>query len=203
MTTQAERRSKMRERLIEATLDILLDSGYHRTTTTEIVKRAGVSRGALVHHFACKADLIAAAADKMLDDATLEIEDLAARLAKMDITLKDFMDHLWEQFSGRLFYITIEYVTAARTDDELRVKLVPVVVRFHDALDSIWRRFFKKSRLTRAQVDMILNMTLCLLRGMGVQTVLRRDPEYYDGMLAVWRDILVRIVHVQEKVGPA
>ena len=86
MTTQAERRSKMRERLIEATLDILLDSGYHRTTTTEIVKRAGVSRGALVHHFACKADLIAAAADKMLDDATLEIEDLAARLAKMDIT---------------------------------------------------------------------------------------------------------------------
>ena len=50
---------------------------------------------------------------------------------------------------------------------------------------------------------MILNMTLCLLRGMGVQTVLRRDPEYYDGMLAVWRDILVRIVHVQEKVGPA
>jgi AcrR family transcriptional regulator len=202
MTAQAVRRAKMRERLIEATLDSLMEIGYHRTSTTEIVRRAGVSRGALVHHFACKADLIAAASEKMLDDANREIEDLAARLAKTDITLNDFMHHLWDKFSGRLFYITLEYVTAARTDEELRLKLAPVVARFHGALDTIWRRFFKKSRLTRTQVDMILNMTLCLLRGMGVQTVLRRDPDYYEGMLTAWKELLVRIVQVQDSAGP-
>jgi len=195
--TQEMRSAETRRKLVDATLDALMDLGYQNTSTLEIVRRAGVSRGALVHHFPSKADLVAAAAEQMLERATDEIRELAANVRSAGMTLDDFVDHLWGMFSGRLFYITLEYVTRARTDPDLREKLSPVVVKFHRALDAIWRRFFRGTRLTGAQVDQILNLTLCLLRGMGVQTVLRDDPRYYDELLSTWKALLSQVVEVQ------
>ncbi len=60
---QEEKSSAMRARIINATIECLDSVGYSKTTTSEIVKRAGVSRGALQHHFHSKDDLIMAAAD--------------------------------------------------------------------------------------------------------------------------------------------
>jgi len=53
----------MRWRLVEATLDALMEHAYNNTSTTEIVRLAGVSRSAFDHHFSCKAELIAAASE--------------------------------------------------------------------------------------------------------------------------------------------
>ena len=55
--TQEERTAAMRERLLNATVECLYELGYAKTTTTAIVERAGVSRGAQLHHFPTKADL--------------------------------------------------------------------------------------------------------------------------------------------------
>src|SRR3546814_4234535 len=60
------------------------------------------------------------------------------------------------------------------------LRMIPVIRDFHAALDSIWREFFYGTRLDTVEVNTTLNTTLCLLRGMGVQTVLRQDPPYYD-----------------------
>jgi len=200
MPSQELKSERMRQRLVNATLDVLMELGYPNTSTSEIVRRAGVSRGALSHHFKCKADLIAAASEHMLKEATQEIEELASKLMSTDITLNAFLDRLWEMFSGRLFYITLEYVAAARTDGELQAKLVPVVKKFHASLDTIWHRFFRQTKLTDTQVEMVLNMTLCLLRGMGVQTILRQDPLYYTNMISAWKKLLAQIIEVQSKV---
>src|SRR5436190_18849808 len=59
--TQAERRATTRTALLDATIDCLVEEGYAGTTTTRIVERAGVSRGAQVHHFPTKAELVAEA----------------------------------------------------------------------------------------------------------------------------------------------
>ena len=199
--TQEMRSAEMCRRLLDATLDVLMEVGYHRASTPEIVRRAGVSRGALMHHYPSKADLVAAAAEHMLDNATADIRELAASVKSADMTLDDFVDHLWEKFSGRLFYITLEYVTTARTDAELQEKLSPVVAKFHGALDEIWSQFFQGTRLTSSQVDIILNLTLCLLRGMGAQTVLRDDPGYYKKLLSAWKGLLSQVVEVQSGSG--
>jgi AcrR family transcriptional regulator len=202
MANQETKSERMRQRLVNATLNVLMESGYHHTSTTEIVRRAKVSRGALSHHFKCKADLIAAASEQMLEEATHEIEELASKLISTDLTLYAFLDRLWDKFSGRLFFITLEYVAAARTDKELQAKLVPVVKKFHRSLDTIWRRFFRQTRMDDTQVEMVLNMTLCLLRGMGVQTILRQDPEYYSNMISAWKKLLAQITEVQSVHKP-
>lgn len=190
--TQAMRTSETRMKLIEATLDILLKDGYARATTADIADLAGVSRGALTHHFESKDDLVADALEHLLKSATQDIAVLSEKVAQGHLNLEVFLEKLWELFSGRLFLVTLEYVTEARHNAWLHAKVVPLVREFHAALDQIWRSFFEDSGLTSAEASATLNATLCLLRGMGVQTVLRDDPAYYRGLLDLWKKLVLQ-----------
>ncbi|MGA8126368.1 MAG: helix-turn-helix domain-containing protein, partial [Mycobacterium sp.] len=54
--TQAERSAAMRTRLLDATIECLVSYGYAGTTTPRVAERAGVTRGAQIHHFRSKED---------------------------------------------------------------------------------------------------------------------------------------------------
>src|ERR1700757_797172 len=64
--TQAQRRDAMRRRLLAATVASLAEDGYAGSTLSSIVRRAGVSRGAQVHHYPNKQALILDAAEDLM-----------------------------------------------------------------------------------------------------------------------------------------
>ena len=59
--SQSERRAETIELLLDATIATIAELGYHRATTAEICARAGVTHGALFHHFETRIDLVLAA----------------------------------------------------------------------------------------------------------------------------------------------
>lgn len=73
--TQAERRASTRRALLDAARSLFAEKGYHGTAAEEIVRRAGVTRGALYHHFEDKKDLFRAVVDEMEDEIDEEIEE--------------------------------------------------------------------------------------------------------------------------------
>ncbi|MDV6226972.1 TetR/AcrR family transcriptional regulator [Nitratireductor aquimarinus] len=192
---QAQARSiATREKLITTALDVIYDVGYNKASTPEFSKRAGVSRGALLHHFPTRADIIVAAMDRLLNDGTRDIRDAAVAVAQQKIGLDELMDFLWTMFSGRFFYISIEFINEARTDPDLREQMLPVVKSFHEALDGIWSELHREEDCPPHEAQIVLNLTICLLRGMGIQTVLKDDPEYFSSMLEAWKAILPHLV---------
>ena len=73
---QADRTRAMRARLLEATVELLVERGFAGTSTTLVSDRAGVSRGAQLHHFPTKNDLVVAAVEHLTERRGAE---LAAR----------------------------------------------------------------------------------------------------------------------------
>lgn len=69
-TPNLERRAQMRAKLIAAARALFVEKGFAEASTPDIVKRAGVTRGALYHHFADK---------EALFRAVVEAEALAVR----------------------------------------------------------------------------------------------------------------------------
>src|SRR5579871_6267699 len=60
---QAQKSASTRTLIIEAAIKCLVELGYARTTTTVIAEKAGLSRGAMLHHFPSKMGIVRAAVD--------------------------------------------------------------------------------------------------------------------------------------------
>src|SRR6476661_4460498 len=78
--TQQQRRDETRRALLDAAVESLIDVGCARTTTLEVQRRANVSRGALLHHFPSKAELMVAAVDHLAEMRARELKQLAGQL---------------------------------------------------------------------------------------------------------------------------
>lgn len=63
-----ERKAEMRNRLLDAAVDLLMRKGAAETTTREIAEEAGLSAGALYHYFSSKEELFGAITDRFVAD---------------------------------------------------------------------------------------------------------------------------------------
>jgi len=68
--TKAEQADATRTALSAAARQLFTERGYAATSTTEIVERAGVTRGALYHHFAAKDELFRAVFEQLEGEVT-------------------------------------------------------------------------------------------------------------------------------------
>lgn len=125
-----ERRAQTHAALLDATLACLVERGYGRTSTNDIIRLAGVSRGALLHHFASKAELMGAAVGHVFDRCEVEFREAFAQLPVEERTLETAVLRLWEIFRSPVYDAALELFVAARTDRDLRAVLRPVLMRF-------------------------------------------------------------------------
>ena len=122
--TQQQRRDETRRALLDAAVESLIEVGFARTTTLEVQRRANASRGALLHHFPSKAELLVAAVDHLAEMRARELKMLAKDLPEGRARTDAVLELLWQCFSGTFFQVAMELRTAARTDAELRPVLV-------------------------------------------------------------------------------
>ncbi|MBB4856429.1 AcrR family transcriptional regulator [Mycobacteroides chelonae] len=121
--TQEERSAAMQARLLEATIECLVEFGYSGTTTSRIASRAGVTRGALIHHFQSKSELMAESVRHLAFKRTQAVlEELMAMDQSAD-PIQRYLDVLWRIHQGPLFVAVVELLIAARTEVDLRVHL--------------------------------------------------------------------------------
>ncbi|HBL54414.1 MAG TPA: TetR/AcrR family transcriptional regulator [Candidatus Lambdaproteobacteria bacterium] len=197
--TQEERSTETKKRLLEATIDCLNELGFNKTGTVEIARRAGVSRGALVHHFPSKHDLIVATAEYHWNRIAEEVRNLAMTMHGGQLSLDAFIDGIWNKvFLIRGSSATIEMIIAARTDSKLRRELVPMLNRLYSNYDEIWSQFFHNSGVSPERIEMLFDLTIELLRGMTLQRVLKDEPEYYQKFLDSWKTIIATCL-IEEK----
>jgi AcrR family transcriptional regulator len=118
--TQAERRAGTQAALLDATLDCVVEHGYARVTSAQIADRAGVTRGALAHHFTTKAELVVASLSYLAERLVARFHDSPPQGADEPETLLAVLDHLWALHTEPVFTAAIELSVASRTDTELR-----------------------------------------------------------------------------------
>lgn len=140
--TQEERSSSMRARLLDATVECLLQVGYAGTTTIEIARRAGVSRGAQLHHFPTKAELVITAVEYLAERRHREFTDAFAKLPPGADRTAAAIDLLWQILSGPTFYAWLELLVAARTDPELRPSVTAATDRLMQRIDQTFHDLF-------------------------------------------------------------
>ena len=108
--SNAERREKTVGKLLAAGRSLFLEKGYAETGTPEIVKRAGVTRGALYHHFADKLDLFRAVVRQEAAAVAAEIGAKTATAMDPSVSLMTGADAYFDAMAapGRAFLLLVE-----------------------------------------------------------------------------------------------
>jgi AcrR family transcriptional regulator len=191
---QQERSRATQQRLLEATVDCLVEYGWSGASTTVIAERAGVSRGAQLHHYPTRAALVLAAVEHLAERRAAEIRAEATALAvDGDRRLDQVIDMLAAAFTGPLFVAALEVWVAARTDEELRTALVPLEARVGREMHRLAVDLLDADE-TRPGVREAVQATLDLLRGLGVANLLSDDSHRREQLLAAWKRQLAAVV---------
>lgn len=192
--TQQQRRDETRRALLDAAVESLIEVGFARTTTLEVQRRADVSRGALLHHFPSKAELLVAAIAHLAEMRAHELKRLSAELPEGRARTDAVLGLLWQCFSGTFFQVAMELRTAARTDPELRPVLATAERVLRDGIVAQARTLFGKDVSEHPGLERALDLTLQLMIGAAMSAVLHGDDKRLDDLIEDWKALFPTVL---------
>ncbi len=199
--TQAERSDAMRRRLLAATLQSLAEDGYAGSTLSSIVRRAGVSRGAQVHHYPNKQALILDAADDLLRSSYRTLGAVLLSVADEDNRLEALVKATWEQlFSTPAYRAYAELLVASQRDPVLAEALRGMLLRVSKLYEPAVEHYFEPAPGAREDLKALFLQFSCLLGGLAAQTHLLQDPSYVADQLKLWTRQAQRVMRARKGV---
>lgn len=193
-TWQAHKSANMRRLILEAAMDAIVEHGYARVTTQVIVERAGVSRGAMLHHFPKKQDLLAALVQHIFERRNTEFTAELVKSAETGHT-DDLraLDIYWTQSKNPSFVAMVELSLAARTDPQLAAAFLPIsqkianeVYTEHIAGFSEWDGHFEA-------FETAADLVRCVVLGLTVAYDIRTSTIRRDKVLSLAREAIKRL----------
>lgn len=191
--TQEERRAVTQARLLEATTECLVELGWAGTSTTEVARRAGVSRGAQQHHYPTKMLLVAAALEHLLERQRLEYERAFAALPAEHRNVEGALDLLWDTFREAPSLALMELAMAARTDESLRALSIDLNERIIQVIIETFYRLFPAS-LPEDVVSTMIRAVFAALIGLTMQNSLDNDAHGHQAAVLAQIKLFARVL---------
>ena len=172
---QAGRSAATRAKLIHATIATLNALGYTATTTIEVVRRARVSRGAMLHHFSTRADLLLATAEHILREQEIERRDVLRTVERGKPRFFSITDAMWNTMQQPEGVALTEIMLGARSDPEIHAPFSALMKAFNrrllDGPNEVADEFARDdTRLVRAMA----RLHVAAMRGLVI------DKLYWD-----------------------
>ena len=193
---QQTKSENTRGTILEAAIQCFYDLGYNNTTTEKIAKKAKVSRGAMLHHFPSRMDLIRAAVAhlsmkrlELFEEQETKIQENAEHSL-----IDEGIDAFWEQLHSPLYVVFHELQVASRTDADLREVMDSGKKEFRDNWQEITARVFPDLALSE-EFNTANELTYYLLEGLALSgathgAVPKRMIRWLKGQLRIMsRDV--------------
>jgi AcrR family transcriptional regulator len=168
MGWQARKSQATRNQIINAAIRCIVESSYSNTTTMKIAEKAGLSRGAMLHHFPSKKDIVRAVVDylheKRLGAFRRSIREIPEDADRVKLAVRSY----WQHVNHPLYIAIFELAVAARTDKELRDILHPAQLAFDREWYETAREVFPEWQSDPEAFDLALNLTQQLMEGMSM-----------------------------------
>jgi len=184
----AERTAAMRKRLIEAAIDCLNRLGYAATTLQVVTDAAGVSRGAVLHHFPNKVDLMLAVAEYAAEKQNRLVSRLLANTVPgMDRYLAITMA-TWEAMTRPPAIALHEIMVGSRSDPELGEQFPAVLENLQKSqLEGVWEQAQSVGITDRAAIEAMCHLHNAAMRGLSIELHITGDRAKADAAMRLLR----------------
>lgn len=192
--TQKDRSESMQRKVLDATLRCIGERGYIGVSLQDIADAAGVSRGAITHHYSSKMALTSSAIQHFVQWRYEKVH--RAFEGKADLDLRGRLDVLWGEFQA-IFPIMFELIVALRSDKELLALYKSSAKTRLEEVITGYDEFFPE--LTGMQVPgVVIAVMAAFYRGVYIESV-SRDPAYIEEMKQVFQDMLMKYLGLDDQ----
>ena len=169
--SHAERTAETRARVMAAVVESMAEVGYQKTTAAEIARRAGVTWGAVQHHFGDKDGILMA----VLEDSFNRFADLLGEppdaAADLEVRVSLFVERSWAHFSSAHYRSTFEILLNLPPDLEMNWQSEML-----ESFTRIWSGYFGGARAggrrSGRQIVELMHYTISVLSGLAATAML-------------------------------
>lgn len=190
--SQAERTAETRGRIIGAVVESIADVGYQRTTASEIEARAGVTWGAVQHHFGGKDGILRAVVEDSFERFAERLADIDADGHSLEKRVAAFIERAWEHFASDHYRSTFEILLnhSGWEGDEQDPRWQDAMF---EAWGRVWNRLFGDTGLSRRRSAALQRYTIASLTGIASLVMLGAEDARIGGAeLELLKETLVR-----------
>lgn len=135
----AQRTAAMRRKLIDAAIECLHEHGYGKTTLQRVTDIADVSRGAFLHHFPTRADLLVAVAEFAAEKQNKHVSRLLADTKPGRERFDAITMATWDALQQPAAIALLEIKIGARSDQEIGEPFADVIRSLTDfQTNGVW-----------------------------------------------------------------
>jgi AcrR family transcriptional regulator len=187
--SNAERAAETRARIVAAVVESIAELGFQRTTAAEIARRAGVTWGAVQHHFGGKEGILVAVLEDSFNRFAERFADIDVEGMSLEKRVSLFVDRAWAHFASPHFRSTLEILLHYAAPDPEDVWPDELLA----AWNRIWSGLFYDAQLSRGRLLRLQRYTIALLVGLASLEVFERAPNpLRNGELGLLKDTLTR-----------
>lgn len=174
--SHAERSATMRKRLIDAAIDCLNEYGLGMTTLQRITDRANVSRGAFIHHFPTRVDLLIAVAEHAAETQNIHVRRRLGRLQPGLPIFEAITSATWEAIVQPTAIALLEIMIGARSDAELARRFRPLIDRLQAAQrEGVWEQAQLAGIKDRETILTMVHLHTAAMRGLVLELMYSED----------------------------
>jgi AcrR family transcriptional regulator len=186
--SHAERTAATRARVMAAVVESIAEVGFQKTTAAEIARRAGVTWGAVQHHFGDKDGILLAVLEDSFAAFAAKLGDAPDEGAELEKRVGHFVERSWEHFASPLYRSTFEILLNLPPDLEpsWQKEMLGAWIR-------IWSRYFPDGRIAGRRPLDLMHYTISVLSGLAATQMLEGpDGEVRSAELGFLKDTLAR-----------
>jgi AcrR family transcriptional regulator len=188
--TQTQRRNETQRKILDTAIAILRAKGYAGLRTVDVADLAGVSRGALTHHFPSKELLVAGALQDVFVRAAQQGLTRAHGRPTVEQAVEALLDDYQDFYFSGFFLIAIELTTASGSDSEIAEKAREISTSNRAPVEAAWTKALTESGMPKKSAKDIVLLTGSIVRGLAVRKLLKDDPPSFKRQLTLWRQMV-------------
>jgi AcrR family transcriptional regulator len=194
--TQAQRRASTRALILDCTAQCLLERGYAATTVSAVQERAGLARGTVQHHFPTRTELLIAATTRVVDLRLEQFRREAELLPPGRDRLQSVVDLAWRDLNSPAFFTALDLWVAARTDTELRERLVHEERRVFTEMRRLYLEVVGEPYASDPRAEILVEFTIDLLTGLSMTAMLTGTLGEREAVVRRWKRALAVLIGI-------
>ena len=181
-TLQEKKSKSTRNLILDSAIECLYEEGYSATSTALIAAKAGLSRGAMVHHYPTRTDLIKALIEHLNEKRKFAFGQFVALIPNTKrLEQEAGIEAYWELLTSKESIALKELRNAARTDNQYS----EILRQATREIENEWRDFvltlFPEWKNKPDKFNLAMDLTQFLMEGMAMHHIngsktFKKDP---------------------------